>query len=434
MSAPRLRRHNVLVLAVVALGLCSVALPFRSHLGEAAAKISGAGPFLHAEEEALVGDACLQSFPWMDSALNKFFEKARSSARESNLTASEGLQALHKIRWGKYPPGHDEVSLLYNASTARVEMEIVKTFKPNAAHKRPCILDVLRDAVQRHNAALHALLGGRELRLVIETEDFPMTSQGKRLPAFAMCWEQHSIDIPIPDFTFKCYPEAKYTNTTWAAMAALIDHRSQMVGWDRRTNAIFQRSNWGVGPRRSLLPALVQLRKEGRDEAELGARLDVEDTEFVASNAARFEWVDTWCNSKYMLHTAGFSYSAALKYRLACGALVFKVPSKWVEFYEPGLEAGVHYVELPPYEHEGGDAKRYVQEAAPLIKQAVVDTLGGTKVPEIAANGQAWALHNLSEEGLSCYWYAAIKRYAEIYFDPRGEEAEKAEVAAQDDA
>lgn len=54
---------------------------------------------------------------------------------------------------------------------------------------------------------------------------------------------------------------------------------------------------------------------------------------------------------------------AALKYRLACGALVFKVPSKWVEFYEPGLEAGVHYVELPPYEHEGGDAKRYVQEA-----------------------------------------------------------------------
>lgn len=48
--------------------------------------------------------------------------------------------------------------------------------------------------------------------------------------------------------------------------------------------------------------------------------------------------------------------------------------------------------------HQSPPSHTSCRRAAPLIKQAVVDTLGGTKVPEIAANGQAWALHNLSEE------------------------------------
>lgn len=42
--------------------------------------------------------------------------------------------------------------------------------------------------MQRHDEALHELLGDRELQLVIETEDFPMTGKGGRLPAFSMCW------------------------------------------------------------------------------------------------------------------------------------------------------------------------------------------------------------------------------------------------------
>lgn len=55
------------------------------------------------------------------------------------------------------------------------------------------MLGLLQDAVEAHNAELAALLreqgGGRELRLIVETEDFGVTWRAAKwkLPAFAMC-------------------------------------------------------------------------------------------------------------------------------------------------------------------------------------------------------------------------------------------------------
>jgi len=55
------------------------------------------------------------------------------------------------------------------------------------------MLGLLQDAVEEHNAELAALLrergGGRELRLIVETEDFGVTWRAAKwkLPAFAMC-------------------------------------------------------------------------------------------------------------------------------------------------------------------------------------------------------------------------------------------------------
>lgn len=38
---------------------------------------------------------------------------------------------------------------------------------------------------------------------------------------------------------------------------------------------------------------------------------------------------------------------AGLKYKLACGSLVFKFESTYKEFYEPALQDGVHVVKVP---------------------------------------------------------------------------------------
>ena len=60
---------------------------------------------------------------------------------------------------------------------------------PNQPHKKRCMLGVLRDAVAVHGAALAPLLAGRQLRLMVETEDFGVTWRNSKwkLPAFAMC-------------------------------------------------------------------------------------------------------------------------------------------------------------------------------------------------------------------------------------------------------
>ena len=61
--------------------------------------------------------------------------------------------------------------------------------KPNQAHKKRCMLGLLRDAVRHHSAELAALLGQRQLRFIVETEDFGVVLRAERwkLPAFAMC-------------------------------------------------------------------------------------------------------------------------------------------------------------------------------------------------------------------------------------------------------
>ena len=67
--------------------------------------------------------------------------------------------------------------------------------------------------------------------------------------------DAHS-DIPVPDHTFACYPEARYTNSSWPAIQKLLQAKSDMVAWGERHPELFHRSNWAVGPRRGLMPRL----------------------------------------------------------------------------------------------------------------------------------------------------------------------------------
>ena len=50
---------------------------------------------------------------------------------------------------------------------------------------------------------------------------------------------------------------------------------------------------------------------------------------------------------RYLIHTQGYSYSAALRYKLACGSVVFLFENWNQEFYYPALQPGVHYISLP---------------------------------------------------------------------------------------
>lgn len=58
---------------------------------------------------------------------------------------------------------------------------------------------------------------------------------------------------------------------------------------------------------------------------------------------------------------------AGLKYKLACGSLVFKFESKWVEFYEPALRSSVHVHKLPATE-EGVDEADFAANSGALIR------------------------------------------------------------------
>ena len=89
-------------------------------------------------------------------------------------------------------------------------------------------------------------------------------------------------------------------------------------------------------------------------------------------------WLDSQCEHKVQVHTSGFSYSAALKYKLACGSLVLKFDSFYQEFYEPALIDGVHVVKVEA-ERDGVDEARFFNVSG---ERAVVGLVGCGRVGE----------------------------------------------------
>jgi len=76
----------------------------------------------------------------------------------------------------------------------------------------------------------------------------------------------------------------------------------------------------------------------GTDREHLGLPADIVDTGFVANNVKDFVWLDRWCTYRYLIHTAGLTYSAGLKYKMACGSVVLLFESVYSEFFYPALK------------------------------------------------------------------------------------------------
>jgi hypothetical protein len=56
--------------------------------------------------------ACFRRFPWIEPALDRFFERARASAALSLQTTEESIEALAGHEWpNKYHPGVDACAL-----------------------------------------------------------------------------------------------------------------------------------------------------------------------------------------------------------------------------------------------------------------------------------------------------------------------------------
>lgn len=357
---------------------------------------------------------CFEKNPWITTSLDHFFKPALESAEKSHQTSEESIDAVGNITWGAYHPGQDVVELVFNRDTATYDVKITERFPANQAHKSRCIRKVMKRALEEYGPYLAEALSEKTIKFVVTTEDFGLLFRREhfRLPTFAMSTDPDHIDIPIPDFTYACYPETKYKNDSWHDVRELLLDTADAIAWKDRKEVIFHRSHWGVGPRRGLMPFLQTLHTQGKDVEILGMALDIGDTGFVGAKKEKFVQLHEQCGYKVQIHTAGFSYSAGLKYKLACGSLVIKFQSKFEEFYEPGLKDGVHAV-MVEASHEGIDEGTFFNVSAPKIRNAVVKTM--KKQSDIARGGQEFIRRNLTDDALNCYWYGALLRYGELY-------------------
>ena len=124
---------------------------------------------------------------------------------------------------------------------------------------------------------------------------------------------------------------------------------------------------------------------------------------------ANFLNLSSQCASRYLLHLDGNAYSAGLKYKLACGSLVLKVHSGFDEFYYPGLVPNEHFVPVKAVPNKHVE-RRMVPELLRLLEEAE-SPAGAARARRIAAAGQRFVREQLSEQGISCYWYVLLRHY-----------------------
>eukprot|EP00798_Chlamydomonas_sp_ICE-L_P007769 gene7769-955_t len=300
---------------------------------------------------------CGIQFPWIEPAVKQHSVRMLRSAKQSiQKSNEEALAKLMKIRWGKYHPGMEQVTLYLNNSGS-VAINVTRISPPNQPYKPVGIIRVLERAVEKHNQELAQLMGNKgNMTFIFQTEDQPTTFAhlNYKLPLFSMCTEEGTIDLPVPDFTFDNYPEAGYAKTGFWDILELLKIKSHMIPWRTREPHVFMRH-------------------------------------FAGGNA----------------------YSAALKYKLACASVVFMFESPYREFFYPALVPDVHYVSLP--EVTSAELRK---DVFPRIK-VLIKTFQreyALMSPPLATAARDFIVNQLTPDAVSCYWLKLLVAYSRLWY------------------
>ncbi|GIL78480.1 hypothetical protein Vretifemale_7822 [Volvox reticuliferus] len=205
--------------------------------------------------------------PWIDETVKHWFRASYETARNSDKTIEESLEAIANIQWGKYYTGKSMGILTYDDSVGAYHVTFKELHRHNEPHKPAGMQRVIERAIMQHNADLVRALGKKELKFIFGTEDFPIvdTWLNLRLPSFQMCHSPETADVPVPDFTWELYSQAQYTNNSWWEVRRLLLLKSAMLPWKLRERDLFMRGDAGVGYRKVLMPFMHEVQVRGNE-------------------------------------------------------------------------------------------------------------------------------------------------------------------------
>ena len=309
--------------------------------------------------------------------------------------------------------------------------------KPLHRHKAEGALKLLQQhlRVEPCNTLLHeqvASLPNRSMTLYYVITDWPVVQHGL-LPVFEHCTSASATGVPIPDFTFWHYPAinpkslgpAAGGRSGWEAARQQLGELHATLG-PNRTSTITWRGdqlNEPGGGKEKTLPGDHRFRRSRmlRDlwhmRASLSALNVSSDVVHISSryptNQPRTSWIDM-CRSRYMMHVDGYSYAAALKFRLACGAVVLRIAGA-NSFFNNRLEAPIEWFEAatpltPGVEYVAIDANR--SNLLDEVRQLQSDPLRARAISDAAATYAATAI---SPAAVSSYLAAVLTAYAALF-------------------
>lgn len=211
-------------------------------------------------------------------------------------------------------------------------------------------------------------------------------------------------DVPIPDRSFQhyAYKGRGSKNSSWSSARDDILSNYKAKPWSERTTALKYESSLGNGPYRSFFLRGVenQMKQWTLSNKSMPTEIIIEQAHKRREDAILT--FDDMCSSKYLLHISGISCAATLKYKLACGSLVFIARNPFVEFWHGALKHSENVIFVEP------DGSDFLDKLDYAVKN---DNFSKT----IARRGSLLAETVLSDKSVDCYWILALERYLSLF-------------------
>ncbi|KAK9831115.1 hypothetical protein WJX74_003831 [Apatococcus lobatus] len=203
----------------------------------------------------------------------------------------------------------------------------------------------------------------------------------------------HDHCIMYPDFTFWDWEEAYAV--PWQDMPKVMGDAAAREPWKNRKEKLFARA-FNLGEARNTLKD---------NEGEL-AKHPLMDARIIDWHADPGSFVDLQdhCSNKWLLHTAGNTYSVRLKYLLFCKSAVVLPDSPWQEFFYHMLQAGHNVLRVDALTHE--NRAMHLPAVADYLREHEEEA------EEIGQAGAAFARKHLSSESVALYYKGLIESYA----------------------
>mmetsp|Transcript_13256 Transcript_13256/g.48274 ORF Transcript_13256/g.48274 Transcript_13256/m.48274 type:complete len:427 (+) Transcript_13256:111-1391(+) len=232
------------------------------------------------------------------------------------------------------------------------------------------------------------------------------------LPAmFSLCSSKSTLDIPWPCNSFFGWPETHIPE--WKVIQKQIEEESTQIPWEQKQAAIFWRGRTKFG--NPCCPSCgCNIRGELQScQREVGANgLDAVPITWDDKQNGRThenKTLSSHCKSQAMLYLEGHSYSASLKYIMACGAVTLRLDSEeYWEFFGPSLQADEHYRLIHVKEKGKGALCGELAEQLAWIRE----NPGLAKT--IATNGMNFIKNDLSERNVLLYMKVMLQAYARL--------------------
>ncbi|CAM6106082.1 unnamed protein product [Calypogeia fissa] len=237
------------------------------------------------------------------------------------------------------------------------------------------------------------------------------------IPVFSYCSSRDYYDIPWPDWSYWGWPELQIES--WDQEFDKISKGSKKQAWKTKHNRAYWRGN-----------PYVEVKKEPDLEVPINFReqlpvcsnttdnfkvdVMIQDWYKELNMAKKNSRLENQCTHRYMLYVEGVAWSVSLKYIMACGSPTMVISPDYYDFYQRGLQFGVHYIPVQP---NASCISKLCDKLNEVVDQAEWNLLRGEKIGQ---QGQDFVQKELGMDKVYDYMYHVLVKYAQLQeFQPQ---------------